>query len=69
MVDPGPHEIHLRIDWTRSPTRSLQLKPGERATFACGPNASLLTTLYYITAGRDRYIRLERLEGGASRDP
>ncbi|MEA2448330.1 MAG: hypothetical protein QOG63_262 [Thermoleophilaceae bacterium] len=57
---PGAHELHLAIDWTRSPSVEMQLAEGERAQLFCRPNANPLTVLWFITFGRGRYIRLER---------
>lgn len=60
-VDPGRHEIYLKIDWARSPTITLELAPKEEGRLVCAPNANLVTLYYYTTFGRDRYIKLDPL--------
>lgn len=57
-VDPGRHEIYLKIDWCRSPTITLELAPKEETRLMCAPNANPLTLEYYITFARNRYIKL-----------
>jgi hypothetical protein len=59
-VDPGRHEVYLKIDWARSPTIAVELAPKEEPRLVCAPGASPVTFLYYITFGRDRYIKLDR---------
>jgi hypothetical protein len=57
-VDPGPQEVHLAIDWCRSPTLTVDAKPGSRPRLRCRPANPLLMP-YVITLGRDRCIHLE----------
>jgi hypothetical protein len=57
-VDPGSQAVHLALDWCRSPTLTIDLKPGDQSRFRCRPANPLLIP-YTITFGRDRYIRLE----------
>jgi hypothetical protein len=59
-VDPGPQDVHIAIDWCRSPTLRLDVKPGERPRLRCRPTNPLLIP-YASTFGRDRYIRLESI--------
>jgi hypothetical protein len=56
MTDAGYHELHLKIDWARSESVQLDLKPDGEADVRCWPNARALTALYWITVGRSRYI-------------
>jgi hypothetical protein len=57
-VDPGPQDVHLVIDWCRSPTLTIDAKPGGRISLRCRPVNPLLIPIA-ITFWRDRYIRLE----------
>jgi hypothetical protein len=59
-VDPGSQEVHLAIDWCRSPTLSIDAKSGSEYRLRCRP-ANPLMIPYAITLGRSRYIRLERI--------
>ena len=63
-VAPGPHEVWMKVDWTKSAPIELELQPGEEATLICSPNRSALSSpgsnLKKITIGKDSYIRLER---------
>jgi hypothetical protein len=58
-VPAGSHEVSLKIDWCRSRKQTVQLGADETASFACRPNASALTILYYISFGMGNYVRLE----------
>jgi hypothetical protein len=57
-VDPGSQDVHLAVDWCRSPTLTIDAKPGARSRLRCRP-ANPLMIPYTVTFGRDRYIRLE----------
>src|SRR4051794_10308248 len=59
-VAPGAHEVHIAIDWARSPSVELQLAEGESASLACRPNANPFTVLWFTTFARKRYVALER---------
>lgn len=58
-VPPGPHTVQLRIDWCTSPAVDVNVDTGRRAVLECGPGGKAPDMLAAITAGRDRYIRLE----------
>ncbi len=62
-VAPGRHEVHLGIDWARSPTLAVDVQPGEQVTLHCRPNANPFNMLWYISGGRKNYIGLEREAG------
>jgi hypothetical protein len=57
-VQPGRHEIQLAVDWGRSQPVQLDLAGGDRAQLLCHGRNPLLA-LYWITAGRNRYIALD----------
>jgi hypothetical protein len=59
MTDAGHHELHLKIDWARSESVQLDLEPDGAAEVRCWPNGRALLALYWITAGRARYIGVE----------
>lgn len=64
-VQPGEHEVQLKIDWCSSDTLEVDLASDGTATFLCKPRASqrsrtklVLEGIYLITVGRKRYIDL-----------
>jgi hypothetical protein len=59
-VDPGPQDVQMAIDWGRSPTMRVDVKPGGRPRLRCRPANPLLIP-YMVTFGRNRYIRLESI--------
>jgi hypothetical protein len=61
-VQPGRHEVWIRIDWCRSPAVVLDLGPGETARLECAPNAQPLLWFLYVTIWRGRYVSLRRLD-------
>jgi hypothetical protein len=61
-TQPGRHELHLKLDWTRSRSVTLDIGPEQEAHLRCRPNASPLLALYWITLGSQRYIHVEVLE-------
>jgi hypothetical protein len=58
-ADPGHHELHLRIDWARSPSLELNLAEDQQLTIRCWSKANPLAWPYWITLGRSRYIGIE----------
>jgi hypothetical protein len=64
-VEPGSHEVQMKVDWARSRTLEVNLAEGERAEFVCAPNASPLTAIFYAFFRRSDYIRLERSDPAA----
>jgi hypothetical protein len=59
LVEPGGHEVEIRIDWMGSPPLELDLAAGEEARLSCRGRNPLLVP-YWITLGRKRYIALEQ---------
>lgn len=59
-VEPGTHTVQIAIDWGRSPTMTVDVPAGETERLVCRPRRNLLTSLYYATFGRDRYVALSR---------
>jgi hypothetical protein len=57
-IEPGRHELELKIDWCRSRTVVLDLGAGSASVVRCRSRGPL-TVLYGITFGRRDYIRLE----------
>jgi hypothetical protein len=62
-TDAGQHELHLAMDWMRSPSVELDLAPGQEARVRCWPNASPFYSTYSVSGGRIDYIGIE-LAGG-----
>ena len=60
-VEPGPHEIVLKIDWCSSNTVKFDLSGNGTARFQCGSNLrgiGLLLSFYYIFFARNQYLWL-----------
>lgn len=57
-VAPGTHQVMLKIDWGRSNPVDVHVEEGETAELFCQPNPGPFTTLYFITFGYRRYIKL-----------
>lgn len=56
---PGKHELHFAIDWCRSRREVFGLDE-EAAVYArCWPRANPLTSLFFGTFGRARYIGIK----------
>lgn len=55
-TDPGRHELHLVIDFARSPRLELHLGDGQEIRVNCWANANPLFWPYWLTLGRSRYI-------------
>jgi hypothetical protein len=58
-VAPGPHEVHMAIDWTRSPSVDLDVPATGDVHLTCAANANPFTALWYITGGRKKYVTLQ----------
>src|SRR5687767_7984917 len=56
-VEPGRHEVMLKIDWATSPPVTIDATPGATTRLSCRPRANPLTALYYTTLGRKNYLR------------
>ncbi len=59
-VPPGPHEIHLEIDWAKSRNLELNLSSGDVASLTCSarpPNAG------WTALASKNYIRLQIVDG------
>jgi hypothetical protein len=55
---PGAHKLQFRIDFCRSRTLELDVKPGEQLAIWCKPNANFLTWPFFMTVGCARYIAI-----------
>lgn len=58
QVAPGPHAVHLRIDWCRSPELHVEVGQGETVPLFCGPNAHPVFAIFHILFMRNRYVWL-----------
>lgn len=61
-VAPGPHTMHLRIDFCRSRLLNMDVRPDETIVLSCWPNAKWYTWPFFLSLGRAHYIALA-LEG------
>lgn len=66
-VEPGPHELYLKIDWCRSNTVEFE-NDGPVTVFECGSNLkgpAIFLAILYVTLWRERYLWLRRDSGAA----
>lgn len=59
-VEPGTHSIRLKIDWCQSKEVRISVNAGKVAQLECGPNATPLLALLYITFLCKNYIYLHQ---------
>src|SRR5688572_19515030 len=60
-IEPGPHQLVLKIDWCSSNTARFDLPPGRSIHFECGSNLrgmALFLSIYYVLFARDQYLWL-----------
>ncbi|MDQ3729475.1 MAG: hypothetical protein M3355_07785 [Actinomycetota bacterium] len=63
-LEPGEHEVQMKIDWTKSEKQTLQLNDGETAEFLCSPPGTTKEATRAATTavlGKEGYIQLERV--------
>jgi hypothetical protein len=60
---PGRHELHLAIDWARSPSVELDLAAEDERVIRCSPNAKPWLAPYFMTFGRRRWIATDVVDG------
>jgi hypothetical protein len=58
-LDPGPHEIRMKIDWCGSPT--LTVEGAEDTRLVCAANGTAVTVLLDIIARSGTYIALDKI--------
>jgi hypothetical protein len=56
-VPAGTHTVQIAIDWTRSPTRRVEINPGQTVELRCAPNTAI-APLSAITYRRTHYVSL-----------
>jgi hypothetical protein len=61
-VDPGQHEITVRIDWCGSETLSLDFREGERVRLRCYPKDGFRQAARAMLSDRDAWIMLELVD-------
>ena len=60
-LEPGVHNLVLKIDWCSSNTITFDLPPEGSVQFECGSNLrgiNLFLGIYYILFARDQYLWL-----------
>jgi len=60
-IEPGAHQLVLKIDWCSSNTISFELPPSAAVHFECGSNlrgVNLFLGIYYAFFARDQYLWL-----------
>ncbi len=65
-VQPGAYSVQLKIDWCQSKEIRVSAEAGTNVQLECGPNATPLLALLYITFLRKSYIWLHPAQGGDS---
>ncbi len=71
-VEPGEHEVQMKIDWTKSEKQTAKLDAGESAEFLCSPPGALSEAKGDAAGallGKEGYIRLERVGGAQPPSP
>jgi hypothetical protein len=58
-ITPGRHEVHLVIDWCRSPSINMEISLGETVNLVCWPKFQFWRTKTAL-ANPDEWIVLER---------
>jgi hypothetical protein len=69
VADAGHHELHLTIDWARSPSVEFDLAEGQECLIRCWSNVSPRRARYFMTQGRDEWIGLEMVDAGQRTHP
>ena len=62
VVEPGNHEILLKIDWLRSNTINFSINKGEKKEFDCGSSlrgARFMLSIFYVTFLWNKYLWLQ----------
>jgi hypothetical protein len=58
-IQPGRHEVKLKIDWAYSPPLEIDAPPGGTVKLRARPKANPLTALYYTLVAKEQYLLLE----------
>ena len=64
VVQPGNHELFLKIDWCRSNKIAFSISEGQTKTFNCGPSLTGINLLFgfvYITFLKNNYLWLKEV--------
>ena len=64
LVQPGDHELFLKIDWCRSNKIVFSISEGQTKTFECGPSLTGINLLFgfvYITFLKNSYLWLKQI--------
>jgi len=59
-VAPGRHRVQLKIDWCTSPALDVEVPDGVAQVLDCGPNATPLTAVFYVTLRSGHYLALQQ---------
>jgi len=67
QAEPGPHELHMKMDYARSRSLKIELAAGQCVGVRCWSKATRLPLLlpYWMTFGYSRYIGIEMLPDAA----
>ena len=57
-IPPGEHVVQMQIDWCYSNALNVVVEAGQAQRLVCGPNATPLLGLLYITFLRRKYLWL-----------
>jgi hypothetical protein len=57
-VEPGSHQVFLKLDWCRSPIMEFEVTEGQIVTFRCRPGGGPFSGLPDSLFRRNRYIAL-----------
>jgi hypothetical protein len=56
IVDPGRHQIEVKIDWKKSAAVFLNAQPGETLYLECGPTGGLLDAPRQLFTKGEAYL-------------
>jgi hypothetical protein len=65
QVEPGHHEITIRIDWCSSDTLGVELGEQETVRFSCQPAGSVMYARGALFTHPDWWIRLQQESASA----
>ena len=63
-IQPGDHELYLKIDWGRSNKIAFKIADGEQVQFRCcyrGNGANFIRMFYYTFINPQKYLLLEEV--------
>jgi hypothetical protein len=57
-LEPGEHQVQIKIDWCSSPLLTVKIDDGSEARASCGPNKTGTGPLRQVLSDPDNYLWL-----------